>query len=121
MRRPIPRAVPCDGGSAIYTSSKGLNGRRNRPMDDGSKEQPQMAAGLDLGDDYSYLCLIDTEKSGEVMEEGRLRTTPEAFRRRFSSERSLHIEPSRRELTRLGLAGCSRSVAIGCWWPIPAR
>ena len=59
-------------------------------MDDGSKEQPQMAAGLDLGDDYGYLCLIDTE-SGEVMEEGRLRTTPEAFRRRFSSERSLHI------------------------------
>ena len=59
-------------------------------MDDGSKEQPQMTAGLDLGDNYSYLCLIDTE-SGEVMEEGRLRTTSEAFRRRFSSERSLHI------------------------------
>jgi transposase len=31
------------------------------------------------------LCLIDTE-SGEVIEEGRLRTTPEALRRRFSSE-----------------------------------
>jgi transposase len=40
---------------------------------------------LDLGDKYSYLCLIDTE-SGEIMEEGRLRTSPEAFRRRFSSE-----------------------------------
>src|SRR5215218_4395496 len=53
---------------------------------DGSKEQPQMTAGLDLGDKYSYLCLIDTG-SGEVMEEGRLRTTPEALRRRFSSER----------------------------------
>ena len=35
-----------------------------------------MTAGLDLGDKYSYLCLIDQE-SGEVMEEGRLRTTPE--------------------------------------------
>jgi len=44
-----------------------------------------MTAGLDLGDKHSYLCLIDTA-SGEVMEEGRLRTTPEAFRRRFSSE-----------------------------------
>ena len=54
-------------------------------MDDGSKEQPQMTAGLDLGDKYSYLCLIDTQ-SGEIMEEGRLRTTPEALRRRFASE-----------------------------------
>ena len=52
---------------------------------DGSKVQPLMTAGLDLGDKYSYLCLIDTG-SGEVVEEGRLRTTPEAFRRRFASE-----------------------------------
>ena len=52
---------------------------------DGNKGQPQMTAGLDLGDKYSYLCLIDTQ-SGEVIEEGRLRTSPEAFRRRFSSE-----------------------------------
>jgi hypothetical protein len=35
---------------------------------DGSKERPQVTAGLDLGDKYSYLCLIDTQ-SGEVMEE----------------------------------------------------
>ena len=59
-------------------------------MSDGSKDQPQMTAGLDLGDKYSYLCLID-QLSGEVMEEGRLRTTPEAFRRRFSSERPMRI------------------------------
>jgi transposase len=52
---------------------------------DGSKDQPNMTAGLDIGDKYSYLCLIDTQ-SGEVMEEGRLRTTPEALRRRFASE-----------------------------------
>ena len=25
-------------------------------MSDGSKEQPHMTAGLDLGDKYSYLC-----------------------------------------------------------------
>ena len=42
---------------------------------DGSKEQPKLTAGLDLGDKYSYLCLIDTQ-SGEIMEEGRLRTSP---------------------------------------------
>src|SRR5215213_5315278 len=59
-------------------------------MTDGSKEQSNMTAGLDIGDKYSYLCLIDTV-SGEVMEEGRLRTTPEAFRRRFASERPLRI------------------------------
>jgi transposase len=53
---------------------------------DVSSERSKMTAGLDLGDKYSYLCLIDTQ-SGEVMEEGRLRTNPEAFRRRFASER----------------------------------
>jgi transposase len=53
---------------------------------DGSSEQLKMTAGLDLGDKYSYLCLLDTQ-SGEIMEEGRLRTTPESLRRRFASER----------------------------------
>ena len=57
---------------------------------DGSTEQLQMTAGLDLGDKYSYLCFIDTQ-SGEVVEEGRLRTTPEALRRRFCSEQPLRI------------------------------
>jgi transposase len=52
---------------------------------DGSKERPKVMAGVDLGDKYSYLCLIETQ-SGEVIEEGRLRTTPEALRRRFASE-----------------------------------
>src|SRR5918911_2766455 len=59
-------------------------------MSDGSKEQPNMTAGLDLGDKYSYLCLVDTE-SGEVIEEGRLRTSPGAFRRRFASELPMRI------------------------------
>jgi hypothetical protein len=44
-----------------------------------------MTAGLDLGDKCSYLCLID-QQSGEIMEEGRLPTSPEAFKRRFASE-----------------------------------
>jgi transposase len=54
-------------------------------MTDVNKDNPRMTAGLDLGDKYSYLCLID-QQSGEVMEEGRLRTTPEALRRRFASQ-----------------------------------
>jgi hypothetical protein len=36
-------------------------------MSNGSREQMKMTAGLDLGDKYSYLCLIDTV-SGEVDE-----------------------------------------------------
>ena len=54
-------------------------------MSDVSKEQPLMTAGLDISDKYSYLCLID-QQSGEVVEEGRLLSTPEALRRRFASE-----------------------------------
>ena len=57
---------------------------------DGSKQQPKVTAGLDLGDKYSYLCLIDQE-SGQVIEEGRLRTNPETLRRRFASERPMRI------------------------------
>jgi transposase len=57
---------------------------------DGSKDRPHLTAGLDLSDKHSYLCLIDQE-SGEVMEEGRLRTTPEAIRRRFVSEQPMRI------------------------------
>jgi transposase len=57
---------------------------------DGSKGQPKTTAGLDLGDKYSYLCLIDQD-SGEVVEEGRLRTTPKVLRRRFVSERPMRI------------------------------
>ena len=59
---------------------------------DVSRDEPLMTAGLDLGDKYSYLCLID-QQSGEVIEEGRLRTTPEALRRRFASEPSLCASP----------------------------
>jgi transposase len=59
-------------------------------MSDGSRDKPKMTAGLDLGDKYSYLCHID-HKSGEVIEEGRLRTSPEAFRRRFCSEQPMRI------------------------------
>jgi transposase len=59
-------------------------------MTDGSKQRPLMTAGLDIGDKYSYLCLLSSE-DGQVIEEGRLRTTPETFRRRFASEQPLRI------------------------------
>src|SRR5215216_3792352 len=59
-------------------------------MCNGSTEQMKMTAGMDLGDNYSHLCLIDTE-SGQLIAGSRLRTTPEAMRRRFDSQRPLHI------------------------------
>jgi hypothetical protein len=37
-------------------------------MSGGSRSKPSMTVGIDLGDKYSYLCLLDTE-SGEVIEE----------------------------------------------------
>jgi hypothetical protein len=87
MRRPTPHTQYLVGLQML----DGLLGplwKEDRPTMDGSKQQPQTTAGLDIGDRYSYLCLID-QHSGEVIEEGRLRTTPEAFRRRFVSERPM--------------------------------
>ena len=51
-------------------------------MANGSRGTMKMTVGLDLGDRYSYLCLLDPD-SDEVLEEGRMRTTPEAFKRSF--------------------------------------
>lgn len=45
--------------------------------------QHNVTAGIDLGDRYSHLCLLDVE-SGEVIEESRIATSPEAFERHFS-------------------------------------
>ncbi len=59
-------------------------------MSDDNKEQPKVTAGLDLGDKYSYLCLLDT-RSGEVLEEGRLRTTPEALGQRFEGLKPMRV------------------------------
>jgi transposase len=59
-------------------------------MSDGSRETPMVTAGVDLGDKDTHLCLLDIQ-SGEVLEEGRLPTTPEAFRQRFDSERPLRV------------------------------
>jgi hypothetical protein len=72
-----------------------------------------MTAGIDLRDRYSYLCLLDA-RSGEVMEEGRLRTTHEAFGRRFDSERPMHA-PSRRAPIGRGSVVCSKNVDTWGW------
>lgn len=58
-------------------------------MSNGSNER-KITAGLDLGDRYTHLCLLDTD-SGEVLEEGRVRTTPEGFSRRFDSAEPVKV------------------------------
>jgi Transposase len=88
MRRPTPNAVPL--GLQRFDGLLGPLWKEDRPTMDSSKVQPKLTAGLDIGDRYSYLCLNDRE-NGEVMEEGRLRISPEAFKRRFASEDPMRI------------------------------
>ena len=87
---------------------------------DGSKVQPKVTAGLDLGDKYSYLCLIDTV-SGEVIEEGRLRTSPEAFLRRFASEQSMRIAIEAGTHSPWVSRVLKECVTTRSWWPTCAR
>ncbi len=52
-------------------------------MENFSKVCGKVTVGMDLGDKYSYLYVLDEE--GEFVEEGRLRTTLDALRDRFSA------------------------------------
>jgi transposase len=49
-----------------------------------------VTVGVDVGDRYSYLCVLETQ-SGEVLEESRIATTPEAFKRRFSDTHPMRL------------------------------
>jgi transposase len=55
-----------------------------------SSQQPNVTVGIDVGDRHSHLCLVDTA-SGEVLEEGRIPTTPKGFERRFSGCERMRI------------------------------
>ncbi len=49
-----------------------------------------MVGGVDLGDRYSRLCVLDGE-TGELVEDGRIATTEAALRRRFSDVAVMRI------------------------------
>ena len=49
----------------------------------------QVTVGIDTGDKYSHYCELDM--AGSVVEEGRLPTTPAAFRRRFSQRPAARV------------------------------
>ena len=50
-------------------------------MTQGITTVQRLTIGIDLGDRYSHYCVLD--KGGEVLEEGRLSTSPKAFEQRF--------------------------------------
>ena len=70
--------------------------------------------GVDVGDRHSHLCLLDTE-TGEVVEESRINTTPQAFERRFSNIERMRvaIEAGTHSLWIGGiLQGCGHEVLV---------
>lgn len=54
-----------------------------------TSEGTKVTVGLDLGDRHTQVCVVD--EAGEVTEEARLATKPEALRRRFSGAERLRI------------------------------
>jgi len=66
MRRPTPQryAVPCGLQTQYGLTLVAQSGKEDRPVNNGSKGAAEMTVGLDLGDKYSCLCLLDDE-SGE--------------------------------------------------------
>ena len=52
--------------------------------------QTTVTVGIDLGDRHSHLCVLETA-SGEMLEEGRVPTTPKGFEQRFSGRERMRI------------------------------
>ena len=68
-----------------------------------STETPERIVGLDVGDRYTQLCVLDRD-SGEVVEEGRVRTTRSGMQGRFSVARmriALEVGPHSPWLSRV--------------------
>ncbi len=63
--------------------SKAAQGR------EAGKDKPEMTMGLDLGDRYSHYCLLDEE--GEVVDQGRIRSTEAGLRRHLEGAPRLRI------------------------------
>lgn len=53
------------------------------------KQGSKLFVGLDVSDRYTHVCVLDG--AGEVLEEGRVRTKPEAVRERFASHPRMRI------------------------------
>ena len=53
------------------------------------KQGSKLFVGLDVSDRYTHVCVLDG--AGEILEEGRVRTKPEAVRERFASRPRMRI------------------------------
>jgi transposase len=82
-------------------------------MSDCTAKAARMTVGLDLGDRYTYVYVLGED--GEMVDDGRVRTTPEALKRRFGG-----MQPARVALetgthspwvSRL-LEGCGHEVIV---------
>jgi hypothetical protein len=89
-------------------------------MTDGSRATTMLTAGFDLGDKYSYLCLLETD-TGKVVEEGRLRTTPEALKLRFDSEQQMRVAIEAGAHSPWVSRALKECVTTRSWWPTCAR
>jgi transposase len=54
-----------------------------------AESKPEKIVGLDLGDRYSHYCMLTA--GGELMEEGRIRSTVAALEKQFGSEPRMRI------------------------------
>jgi transposase len=54
------------------------------------KVTASFTVGVDVGDRYSHLCVLDTQ-TGDVVEEARINTTPAAFERRFAGAEPMRV------------------------------
>jgi transposase len=54
-----------------------------------TKDKPEMTMGIDVGDRFSHVCLLDEE--GEIVERDHVRSTEAAFRRHFEGLPRLRI------------------------------
>jgi hypothetical protein len=50
-------------GLQIFDGLLGPIWKEDRPMRDVSRRKPSMTVGIDLGDKYSHLCVLDAEKA----------------------------------------------------------
>ena len=53
-------------------------------MQDATTTTQAVTIGIDLGDRFSHYCVLD--EAGSVIDEGRLATSPAAFRLRFAGQ-----------------------------------
>ena len=63
--------------------------KRALQMEAKHNSAPAMTVGLDLGDRFSRYCLVNAQ--GEVVEEGRIRSSEEAMRRHFEGQLRLRV------------------------------